>query len=206
RKDKARANVLRISELGLVQMTRKRTRESLEQLVLAPCPHCGGAGRVRSLETLAYDALRRVQREAAGAKNSTRIALRVHPEVAAFLTEQERRSVEALERLVGRAVAVEAAPELKREQVEVGLDPRPRLGSGFTGGGRARRSAPRSPSSPSPSRRARARARGCRPGRCPASRRPRGRAARAHRRRSRAAARRRRARASPAPDAPRRAL
>jgi len=130
RKDKARANVLRISELGLVQMTRKRTRESLEQLVLAPCPHCGGAGRVRSLETLAYDALRRVQREAAGAKNSTRIALRVHPEVAAFLTEQERRSVEALERLVGRAVAVEAAPELKREQVEVGLDPRPRLGSG----------------------------------------------------------------------------
>jgi len=50
--------------------------------------------------------------------------------VAAFLAEQERRSVEALERLVGRPVAVEAAPELKREQVEVGLDPRPRLGSG----------------------------------------------------------------------------
>src|SRR2546428_12429367 len=50
RKDKARANVLRISELGLVQMTRKRTRESLEQLLLAPCPHCSGAGRVRSFE------------------------------------------------------------------------------------------------------------------------------------------------------------
>src|SRR5205814_2156013 len=110
RKDKARANVLRISELGLVQMTRKRTRESLEQLLLAPCPHCGGAGRVRSLETLAYDALRRVQREAAGAKNSPRIALRVHPEVAAFLTEQQRRSVEALERLVGRAVAGPRGP------------------------------------------------------------------------------------------------
>src|SRR5437870_2215765 len=124
--DKARANVLRISELGLVQMTRKRTRESLEQLLLAPCPHCSGAGRVRSLETLAYDALRRVQREAAGVSNSTRIALRVHPEVAAFLTDPQRRSVEALERLVGRTVAVEAAPELQRDEI----DARPCLASG----------------------------------------------------------------------------
>src|SRR5205809_7981762 len=114
RRDKARANLLRISELGLVQMTRKRTRESVEQLLLSPCPHCGGGGRVRSLETLAYDALRRVQREAGGARDSTRVALRVHRGVAAFLTEQERGGREALERLVGRAVAVEAAPELGR--------------------------------------------------------------------------------------------
>jgi ribonuclease G len=121
RKDKARTNVLRISELGLVQMTRKRTRESLLQLLTSPCPHCGGGGRVRSVETLAYDALRRVQREAAAATNSTRIALRVNPEIAVFLTEQERRSLEALEGLVGRAVAVEAVPGLGRDQVEVSL-------------------------------------------------------------------------------------
>ncbi len=121
RKDKARSNVLRISELGLVQMTRKRTRESLEQLLTSACPHCSGAGHVRSVETLAYDALRRVQREVATASNSTRVALRVHPEVAAFLNEQERRSLEALERLVGRQVAVEAVPELARDQIEVSL-------------------------------------------------------------------------------------
>src|SRR5206468_1131003 len=75
-RDKARTNVLRISELGLVQMTRKRTRESLEQLLTSPCPHCAGGGRMRSVETLAYDALRRVQREAAAATNSPRIARR----------------------------------------------------------------------------------------------------------------------------------
>ena len=121
KKDKARANVLQISELGLVQMTRKRTRESLEQLLTGPCPHCGGGGRVRSVETLAYDALRRVQREAASATDSTRIRLRVHPEVAAFLSEQQQRSLEALEQLVGRPVAVEAAAELRREQVEVAI-------------------------------------------------------------------------------------
>ena len=121
RKDKARSNVLRISELGLVQMTRKRTRESLEQLLTGACPHCEGRGRIRSLETLAYDALRRVQREAASATNSTRIALRVPPDVAAFLTEHERPSVEALERLVGRRVAVEAGPDLAPGQVDVTL-------------------------------------------------------------------------------------
>ena len=121
RRDKARTNVLRISELGLVQMTRKRTRESLEQLLTSPCAHCGGRGRARSVATLAYEALRRVQREVASASNSTRVALRVHPEVAAFLTEQERRSLEALEQLVGRKVAVEAVPELDREQIEVAV-------------------------------------------------------------------------------------
>jgi len=125
RKDKARTNVLRISELGLVQMTRKRTRESLEQLLTSACPHCGGGGRLRSVETLAYDALRRVQREAAASSNSAHIALRVHPEVATFLAEQGRRSVEALGRLVGRTVAVEAAPALARDQVEVALGVEP---------------------------------------------------------------------------------
>jgi len=121
RKDKARSNVLRISELGLVQMTRKRTRESLEQLLTSPCPHCSGAGRLRSVETVAYDALRRVQRAVAAESNSTRVALRVHPEIAAFLFEHEGRSVEALQHLIGRTVIVEGAPEFEREQVEVEL-------------------------------------------------------------------------------------
>jgi Ribonuclease G/E len=76
---------------------------------------------VRSVETRAYDALRKVQREAAGAVNSTRIALRVPPEVAAFLTEQERQRVAALERLVGRSVVVESAPELGHDEAEVAL-------------------------------------------------------------------------------------
>jgi ribonuclease G len=119
KKDKARSHVVRISELGLVQMTRKRTRESLEQLLTTPCPTCHGSGRERSVETLAYEALRRVQREVAGTSNSTRVALRVHPEVAAFLTEREAKSLEALAQMVGRTVAVEPVPELARGEVEV---------------------------------------------------------------------------------------
>ncbi|HJQ83299.1 MAG TPA: Rne/Rng family ribonuclease [Candidatus Binatia bacterium] len=126
RKDKARTNVLRISELGLVQMTRKRTRESLEQLLTSACAHCGGGGRIPSVETVAYDALRRVQREAVGAPKAAPLTLRVHPEVAAFLAAPDRRHLDALERQIGHAVAVEAAPEVAREQAEVSvIAPRP---------------------------------------------------------------------------------
>jgi len=120
KKDKARSHVVRISELGLVQMTRKRTRESLEQLLTTPCPTCHGSGRERSVETLAYEALRKVQRELAGADGKGPVSLRVHPEVAGYLQEREARSLEALSRIVGRAVEVEAAPELARGDAEVG--------------------------------------------------------------------------------------
>jgi ribonuclease G len=121
RKDKARSNVLRISELGLVQMTRKRTRESLEQILTSPCAHCKGAGRVRSVETLAYDALRRVQREATGAAPGGRITLRVPPEVAAFLGEQAAAHVDAVAQNLGRPVTVEPDEGLAAEQTEVHL-------------------------------------------------------------------------------------
>ena len=120
KKDKARSHVVRISELGLVQMTRKRTRESLEQLLTTPCPTCHGSGRERSVETLAYEALRKVQRELAGVDGKGPVSLRVHPEVAGYLTEREARSLEALSQMVGRTVEVEAVPELARGDAEVG--------------------------------------------------------------------------------------
>jgi ribonuclease G len=60
--DKARTNVLRISELGLVQMTRKRTAESLERRLMTPCGHCQGRGRIRSVATEAFDLIREIRR------------------------------------------------------------------------------------------------------------------------------------------------
>ncbi len=129
RKDKARSNMTRISELGLVQMTRKRTRESLEQLLTTPCAHCRGTGRVKAVETLAYDALRHVVREAAGAEHRTAVTLRVSAEVAAFLLANERRSLDALAQRFGTPIEVVAAPNFAREQVEVTVEaheaPRP---------------------------------------------------------------------------------
>jgi ribonuclease G len=119
RKDKARSNVLRISELGLVQMTRKRTRESLGQLLNSPCPHCDGFGQIRSAETLAYDALRRLQRDAVGREDGATLVLRIHPEVAEFLAADRPRGLDAVEKVIGRAVVLEPDPELERGALEI---------------------------------------------------------------------------------------
>jgi ribonuclease G len=119
RADKARTNILRISELGLVEMTRKRTRESLGQLLSSPCPHCEGAGRERSAETRAYDALRQARHAAATHAGSGPLVLRVHPDVADFLAGSGSHSLEALETQIGRPVTVEASADLGPAAVQV---------------------------------------------------------------------------------------
>ncbi len=119
RADKARTNILRISELGLVEMTRKRTRESLGQLLSSPCPHCGGAGRQRSAETRAYDALRQARHAAATHAGSGPLVLRVHPDVAEFLAGTGAAGVDALGAQIGRAVSVEASADLEPAAVQV---------------------------------------------------------------------------------------
>lgn len=82
--DRARTNVLRISELGLVQMTRKRTSESLERQLLTPCHLCEGRGQIRSVVTEAHDLLREIIRTSiqTGHKN---IQVRVRPDIQEWL-------------------------------------------------------------------------------------------------------------------------
>ncbi len=119
RADKARSTVLQISELGLVQMTRKRTRESLGQLLLEPCPHCDGLGRLASAETVAYDALRRAEHAASERPGDGDLLVRVHPAVAAFLDADGARHVETLVSRIGRPVRIESDPEALRTDVVI---------------------------------------------------------------------------------------
>jgi ribonuclease G len=119
RADKARTNILRISELGLVEMTRKRTRESLGQLLSSPCPHCEGTGRERSAETRAYDALRQARHAAAAHDGSGPLVLHVHPDVAEFLSGAGAGSLDALAEQIGRPVTVEASADLEPAAVQV---------------------------------------------------------------------------------------
>jgi ribonuclease G len=92
RRDRSRSRMLQISEFGLVEITRQRTRRSLERLLCAPCPTCAGSGRVRSPETLYFEILRQAGRRAPGP-----ITARVHPEMVARLAETR----EALAALLG---------------------------------------------------------------------------------------------------------
>ena len=86
--DKARTNVLEISELGLVEMTRKRVRQDLRALLTQSCPTCRGGGVVKSNETLATEIYRAIQGKAAAeapAAEGREIVVRAHPDVAGYL-------------------------------------------------------------------------------------------------------------------------
>ena len=107
KRDKMRSNILKISELGLVEMTRKRTRASLSQVLTESCPTCNGHGRLKSVTTIAYDVMRRVRHVARLTPEAQRLTVRVHPAVAAFLWEDEAVAMERLEREIGRRVTVE---------------------------------------------------------------------------------------------------
>jgi len=119
KKDKARTNILKISELGLVEMTRQRTRESLENQLLSPCPHCEGRGRVKSPVTVAYDVLRAIKKQEMNVENGRNIIVRMHPDVANFLYDEKTNSLDSLEREINHKIIIKASQELRQEQYEI---------------------------------------------------------------------------------------
>jgi ribonuclease G len=119
KKDKARSNILKISELGLVEMTRQRTRESLENQLLSPCPHCDGRGRIKSSVTVAYDLLRAIKKQQTNLENGKNIVVRLHPDVANFLYDEKNNSLENLEREINRRIIIKVSQELRHDQYEI---------------------------------------------------------------------------------------
>jgi ribonuclease G len=106
--DRARTRLLGMSEFGLVELTRKRSRRSLERSVCRPCSHCTGSGRVKSAATVAGEVIRELQRRLLRLEES-RVQVRVHPEVAALLEEEREALTEVL--LRGRDVEVRVLPD-----------------------------------------------------------------------------------------------
>src|SRR6185503_6923556 len=117
-RDRARTNVTKISELGLVEMTRKRTRESLVQLLTEPCPTCEGSGVVKSVETVAYEILREVRRSGMTVDND-KIELEAAPRVAEILSRQERDYLDSLEKRFQKSITVVGQKGWKPDQFRV---------------------------------------------------------------------------------------
>ena len=109
--DKARANIVGLSELGLVEMTRKRTRESLARRLCEPCPTCNQRGIVKGVATIAYEVLRRIRREATVNAPVQQITVHLHPSVAAFLSRYEPAALRELERELSAAIVVHQTDE-----------------------------------------------------------------------------------------------
>jgi hypothetical protein len=118
RSDKARTNILKISELGLVEMTRKRTRENLVQQLCEPCSFCEGRGYVLSAETVAYKLLREIRKDLPRF-GGLQIAVSVSPRVGEMLQGPARRALSALSEQLGREIEVRTRPGLHQEQFEV---------------------------------------------------------------------------------------
>jgi ribonuclease G len=122
KRDKAKINILQISELGLVEMTRQRSRESLGNQLLNACPYCEGRGRIKSNATLAYEILRGVKKQMTQIDDGKRITVRVHPEIANFLYDEASASLESLEREINHKVIIKASQELHQDRYEISIN------------------------------------------------------------------------------------
>lgn len=119
KKDRAKNTISHISELGLIQMTRKRVRESLGRTLCEPCPYCEGKGFVKSPRTLCYEIFRRLKKIARS--GGERIVVTAHPSVAELLSDEERSGLEMIEHLYNVTVTVRENRNLHQENYEVSV-------------------------------------------------------------------------------------
>ena len=119
RKDRARTNLLKISDLGLIEMTRKRVQEDLVSSISEPCLYCSGTGTTRSRTTVVYDVLREIQREALRSRGRDTVFVNTHPTVADLMYSTEMDSVEDLERSLDKKIVVRAMGHYHLERYEV---------------------------------------------------------------------------------------
>jgi Rne/Rng family ribonuclease len=117
-KDRARNKVLNISEFGLVEITRKRSRPSLERLLTQSCPYCRGTGRVKSLSTIGLD-LRRQILQQKGRFQSRDVLLRVHPDVARALQREGQPILRELEHELGTEILIQSDSGLHHERFDI---------------------------------------------------------------------------------------
>ncbi|MDR2129269.1 MAG: ribonuclease G [Burkholderiaceae bacterium] len=119
-RDRVKTMVGTFSPLGLVEMTRKRTRESLAQMLCKPCPQCQGAGRVRTPLTVANDILREILREARQF-NPREFRVVATPEVIEILIDEESQYLAALSDFIGKPIALQAENTLGPDQYDIVL-------------------------------------------------------------------------------------
>ncbi|HCU23684.1 MAG TPA: Rne/Rng family ribonuclease [Deltaproteobacteria bacterium] len=118
RKDRAKTTLSRITELGLIEMTRKRTHESLARVLCEGCQVCDGRGYVKSRTTVVYEIFRQIQREAQNIDEG-KILVQVHPSVYDVLNDEERDGLIDLEKKIYKKIEVESVGTFNPEHFEV---------------------------------------------------------------------------------------
>ena len=118
RRDRSPTKMLSVNEFGLVILTRKRVKQSLERLLMQPCPYCSGSGQVKSVATVCTEIFDEVRSLAADMRGE-RVLLRVNPEVARALGSEEASVLKSLASVVSGEITVQPDPLLHQEQFDV---------------------------------------------------------------------------------------
>ena len=118
KRDRARPTIMKISDLGLVEMTRKRTRDTIVRSLCESCSECEGKGFIKSKQTVAYEILREIERDGVD-QNVGKILIQAHPDVIDVLAIDERETVDQLERRYRKQVYLQAIADYHAEQFEV---------------------------------------------------------------------------------------
>src|SRR5690606_29066965 len=109
-----------LSELGLVEMTRRRTRESLEQLLCEACPACQGRGTLKTPETICYEIFREIIRVARVYENDVLLVM-ASQQVVDRLLDEESTTLAGIEELIGKTIRFQVEPMYTQEQYDVVL-------------------------------------------------------------------------------------
>ena len=118
RVDRAPYKILQFNDFGLVAITRKRVKQSLERTLCAPCPHCEGAGYIKSVQTVVGEILAEARKMASSVEGKD-VMLRVHPDVAKVLKSHQNKYLEELEEVLRRPVLVKSDPLLHHEKFDL---------------------------------------------------------------------------------------
>lgn len=119
KKDRSRTNIVSMSDLGLVEMTRKRIRPSLVKTLCQPCSYCDGKGYIKRKTTVASEIFRELEREIGKGNSKKGILVHCHAEIVDWVYESEAESLEMLETRLGRSIAFKIEPSYHTEQYEI---------------------------------------------------------------------------------------
>jgi ribonuclease G len=114
--DRSRTKILKISELGLAEMTRKRVRESLVQTLCDPCFYCHGKGYIKSPTSICYEIIREIQRLATKSPKINQINIEVHPAIYDLMFEEESSFLEEMEKQYAIGIALLINPKNHQEK------------------------------------------------------------------------------------------
>jgi ribonuclease G len=117
-KDRSPSKALQVADFGLIIITRKRVKQSLERVMTEPCPYCSGSGVIKSSATICYEILEELKK-IGPELNGRGVLLRVNPDIARALKEEERAVLRELQEALGKEITIKPDAHLHHEQFDV---------------------------------------------------------------------------------------